>query len=204
MKKLLLLFVMMLTATIAAWADYTVVDGVRYEIVTYTSPEQAYVVAPESGVYTGAVTIPATINYEGNDYAVTQISSGAFENSTITSLTLPVGLKYIFSSFAGTSLTSLTIPGTVTYLTAMGACTSLTSITFTYDGIDGITDEYYWPSGYQKAIELGYDCFTGCTNLTEINVDRPLYRGSGYEHTRVLFLLGIVRAAHHRCQRHGD
>ena len=142
MKKLLLLFVMMLTATVAAWADYTVVDGVRYEIVTYTSPEQAYVVAPESGVYTGAVTIPATINYEGNDYAVTQISSGAFENSTITSLTLPVGLQYIFSSFTGTSLNSLTIPGTVSFLGSMGDCTSLTSITFAYDGIDGITDEY--------------------------------------------------------------
>ena len=180
MKKLLLLFVMMLTATVAAWADYTVVDGVRYEIVTYTSPEQAYVVAPESGVYTGAVTIPATINYEGNDYAVTQISSGAFENSTITSLTLPVGLQYIFSSFTGTSLNSLTIPGTVSFLGSMGDCTSLTSITFAYDGIDGITDEYYWSYG-QGAIELGYGCFTGCTNLTEINVDRPLYRGSGYD-----------------------
>ncbi len=171
MKKLLLSFVLMLTATIAAWAQYVVVDDVRYQL----SSDKAYVVAPESGVYTGAIAIPATISSGGNDYAVTDIKSGAFENSTITSLSLPVGLKYIFSSFAGTSLTSLTIPGTVTYLTGMGSCTSLTSITFTYDGIDGITDEYYWPSGYQKAIELSWDCFTGCTNLTEINVDRPLY-----------------------------
>lgn len=171
MKKLLLSFVMMLMATAAAWAQYAVVDGVRYEL----SSDKAYVVAPESGVYTGAIAIPATISSGGNDYAVTDIKSGAFENSTITSLSLPVGLKYIFSSFAGTSLTSLTIPGTVTYLTPMGSCTSLTSITFTYDGIDGITDEYYWPSGYPKGIELSWDCFTGCTNLTEINVDRPLY-----------------------------
>lgn len=170
----------MLTATMAAWAtDYAVVDGIRYEIVTYMSPQPAYVVAPESGVYTGAVTIPATINYEGNDYAVTQISSGAFENSTITSLTLPVGLQYIFSSFTGTSLTSLTIPGTVSYLSSMGECTSLTSITFAYDGIDGITDEFYWSYG-QGAMRLGDYCFDYCTNLTEIIVDRPLYYGSNY------------------------
>lgn len=167
----------MLMATAAAWAQYAVVDGVRYEL----SSDKAYVVAPESGIYTGAIAIPATISYGGNDYAVTDIKSGAFENSTITSLSLPVGLRYIFSSFAGTSLTSLTIPGTVMYLTAMGSCTSLTSITFAYDGIDEITDEYYWPSGYPKGIELLWDCFTGCTNLTEINVDRPLYnRGANY------------------------
>jgi len=180
MKKLLLSFVMMLAATMAAWADYAVIDGIRYELGNY-EPYQAYVVAPESGVYTGAITIPATINSGGVDYAVTQISSGAFENSTITSLSLPVGLRYIFSSFAGTSLTSLTIPGTVTYLTAIGECTSLTSITFSYDGIDGITDESYWPSGYTEAVELGYDCFASCTNLTEITVDRRLYNnGANY------------------------
>ena len=172
---------MMLAGVAAAWADYAVIDGVRYELSNY-EPYEAYVVAPESGVYTGAITIPATINSGGVDYAVTQISSGAFENSTITSLSLPVGLRYIFSSFAGTSLTSLTIPGTVTYLIAIGECTSLTSITFAYDGIDGITDEYYWPSGYTEAVELGYDCFASCTNLTEITVDRRLYN-NGYNYT---------------------
>lgn len=176
MKKLFLPFLMMLMATAAAWAQYVVIDGIRYSL----SSDEASVEAPESGVYTGAVSIPATVSYDDNDYAVTEIKRGAFENSTITSLTLPVGLKYILSNFTGTSLTSLTIPGTVAFLSGMGECTSLTSITFAYDGIDGITDQYYWPYGYPEAIELSYDCFTSCSNLTEITVDRPLFNNGAY------------------------
>ena len=62
MKKLFLPFLMMLMATAAAWAQYVVIDGIRYSL----SSDEASVEAPESGVYTGAVSIPATVSYDDN------------------------------------------------------------------------------------------------------------------------------------------
>jgi hypothetical protein len=52
MKKLFLSFVMMLTASIAAWADYVEQGGLRFYLYDST-PKYAEVEAPESGSYSG-------------------------------------------------------------------------------------------------------------------------------------------------------
>lgn len=62
--------------TITDVAPFTV-DGVTYEI---TSPTEVKVVSNVINIYSGSITIPATLNYEGNTYTVTGISKSAFNN----------------------------------------------------------------------------------------------------------------------------
>ncbi|MBO7433245.1 MAG: leucine-rich repeat domain-containing protein [Salinivirgaceae bacterium] len=102
------------------------------------------------------VTIPDTIEYDGDKYPVIGISRSAFKNcSSLTSITLPNTIhnirEYAFEGCSSlesvvipssvtslgenvfcncTSLTSVTLPDTITYISAaaFGNCSSLTSI----------------------------------------------------------------------------
>ena len=62
--------------TITDVAPFTV-DGVTYEI---TSPTEVKVVSNVINIYSGSITIPATLEYNGNPYTVTGISKSAFNN----------------------------------------------------------------------------------------------------------------------------
>ena len=84
--------------------------------------------------YTGSVTIPDSVLYNGNYYNVTSIDGYAFHYCIgLTSITIPNSVTYIsydaFQSCNG--LTSVTIPNSVTYIGdyAFHACSGLTSIT---------------------------------------------------------------------------
>ena len=154
---------MMLTATVAAWADYAVIDGVRYYISNsnYEFPTEGYpsgyaamVYAPEEGVYSGEVTIPSAVTYENEEYPVVMINQYAFQNATVTKVSIPATVKRIencafqnaanltaidlpegvefigMDAFYGCPLTSVTIPGSVTMIRSYGFPTSLTSLTF--------------------------------------------------------------------------
>ena len=58
----------------------------------------------DKGKYKGDVTIPATVNHNGEDYTVTKINEEAFNGSNITSITIPATMKTIEPhSFAGTN-----------------------------------------------------------------------------------------------------
>ena len=102
------------------------------------------------------VTIPDTVEYNGDKYPVIGISRSAFRNcSSLTSITLPNTIhnirEYAFEGCSGldsvvipnsvtsigenvfnkcTSLSSITLPDTITYIpaAAFGNCSSLTSI----------------------------------------------------------------------------
>ena len=113
----LLLLALLLPATATAH-DFEV-DGIYYNVngdeatVTYrgTSYDQ-YI-----DEYSGDVTIPATVAYNGITYSVTTIGSYAFEDCTgLTSVTIPNSVTLIgYEAFAYCSgLTSVTIPNSVT------------------------------------------------------------------------------------------
>ena len=190
MKKLLLLFVMMLTATITAWADVEVeVDGLRFSVSTGSIPVTAKVIAPAEGVYTGEITIPSSINYNGEDITVDFINSDAFANATITKvtipntvyfigaqafyhcenlseITLPEGLREIsVSAFAGCLFTSLTIPGTVTKIDSYGleGLSSLQKLTFAYS---------------EEKLSMDWSVFNGTNNIIELVIDRDYSFGN--------------------------
>ena len=66
---------------------YTEVDGLAYNVDTN---EQTAEFTGGDSQYSGEVVIPSSIDYEGNSYAVTSISSQAFQGcETMTKVTIP-------------------------------------------------------------------------------------------------------------------
>jgi hypothetical protein len=115
--------------------------------------------------YSGAVTIPEFVEYNGNMYSVTSIANSAFEYcSGLTSVTIPNSVtdigKYAFGECS--SLTSVSIPNSVTSIGrwAFSGCTALSSLTIP----NSVT-----------TIDRG--AFVACAGLASIIVadDNPIY-----------------------------
>ncbi len=167
MKKIFTLFVA-LVATTALWAYDFEVDGIYYSIdadrtnevwVTYaeaTSGVGGVNVHPNG--YSGSVTIPSTVTYDGTTYSVTYIGASAFVCCwSLTSVTIPNSVTGIGrDAFSGcTGLTSITIPNSVTSIgsSAFEECTGLTSITIP-----------------NSVTSIGEEAFSGCTGLTYLSI----------------------------------
>ena len=137
-KKLFTLLLALVASVGTMFASDTEVDGIWYDFdsstqtasVTYRGPSAtAY-----SNEYSGSVTIPASVTYNGTTYSVTSIEWGAFADcSGLTSITIPNSVtsigSYAFCNCKG--LTSITIPNSVTSIGggAFFGCTGLTSVT---------------------------------------------------------------------------
>ncbi|MBQ8269872.1 MAG: leucine-rich repeat protein [Bacteroidaceae bacterium] len=83
--KTLLTALLLLCSTVATAYDF-VVDGIYYNITDATAKTVA--VTGFKNIYSGAVTIPATVTYNGTTYGVTSIESGSFCENLI-SVTIP-------------------------------------------------------------------------------------------------------------------
>ncbi len=189
MKKLFLSLVMMLTATSAVWAQYVEQGGLRFYLYDST-PKYAEVEAPESGSYSGEISIPSSVRYGGEDYPVTYIGGNAFKESAVTKVTIPSSVTHILGSafegcasltevnlsegledissyaFEHSAVTSLTIPGTVTRIQ-----------TFAMEGMDKLT-KLTFAHGSEN-LELDWTVFNGTNNVTELVIDRYYTFGNG-------------------------
>ena len=140
MRKLFLIFVAFV-ATTSLWAfEEFEVDGIYYfghkgeASVTFKgSTASDYI-----DEYSGNVTIPATVTYNGTTYIVTQIHRAAFSFCYhLTSITIPNSVTriddYAFNECS--SLTSITIPNSVTSIgdDAFYNCSKLTKTNYTGD-----------------------------------------------------------------------
>lgn len=160
MKRITTLIALMMAAFVGWSQDFSAVcstgQTLYYTITSSTAPYTVTVDAPENGYgsdMTGALSIPATVSYQGVDYTVTAIGISAFyrcrditevtfpntaksigeysfyQCSGITSIALPNALDSIYGHafYKCTSLTELTIPNTVTYIGnyAFAHCTSI-------------------------------------------------------------------------------
>ena len=125
---------------IGARAHDFVVDGIYYNITSSSVPYTVAVAykgtyySQYSGEYSGAITIPESVTYNGVTYSVTSIGSSVFsECSGLTSVTIPNSVTSIGAyAFRGCSgLTSVTIPNSVTSIGdgAFSGCSGLTSVT---------------------------------------------------------------------------
>ena len=131
MKRLILSTVCMLFCTTGLWAQ-TLVDGIYYNF--NESTQTASVTGQGSNKYSGDVTIPSTVIYDGTTYNVTRIGNEAFRDCIdLTSVTIPNSVTSIESgAFYGCSgLTSITIPNSVTAIvsSAFSNCSGLEAIT---------------------------------------------------------------------------
>lgn len=83
--------------------------------------------------YSGSVTIPSQVTYNGKTYNVVQIGYQAFKGSTgLTSVTMPNTIIYISNdAFYGcTALTTIKLPSSISaiYNNVFVGCTGLTSV----------------------------------------------------------------------------
>ena len=156
MKKGLLLSVLMVMMSLTANAYDAEIDGIYYNLsgskATVTYRDNQY------RSYSGSVSIPESVSYNGQTYSVTDISGLAFAYCTdLNSVTIPNSVTSIGKrAFVGcSSLQSATIPSSVTEIgeRAFEGCESLTSATIP----DGVT-------------EIGLGTFAGCTSLTSLTI----------------------------------
>ena len=193
-RRVLLLLALFASVS-AIYASNTKVGGIWYDFdsstktasVTYRgSAYDSY-----TGEYSGSVTIPETVTYNGTTYSVTSIGDDAFcYCSSLTSVTIPNSVTSIgYYAFEDcSSLTSITIPESVTSIgnNAFRYCKSLSNIV-----VDKNNTKYDSREDCNAIIEtatntlilgcqnttipnsvtsIGNSAFYGCSSLTSVTI----------------------------------
>ena len=119
-----------------------------------------------SNEYSGSVTIPSTVTYNGTTYPVIGIVAQTFRNCTgLTSVSIPNSVTYIGNYvFAGCSgLTSITVSSANPNFDSRNDCNAIIE-TATNTLIEGCTNSVI-PN---TVTIIGEGAFTDCTSLTSI------------------------------------
>jgi hypothetical protein len=157
MMTLVLAFI----AGISCQAQTFTAGGLKYTVTSTVTPLTVSLNGPDvtdKTTYTGPLAVPATVDYNGNTYAVTSIVGYAFQNcasmTNSTDLYLPDGITFIgtcaFDHCSGLT-GSLHLP---TSLTTLGS--------FAFRACTGLTGGITIPSGVTA---IGDNAFLGCTEL---------------------------------------
>ena len=197
MKKILLLAFLPLMAQ----ADPVEIDGIYYNLNNTSLTAEITVPNNCSGVYSGEVTIPSTVTYDGNNYSVTTIGKWAFLGcDDLASVTIPNSVTSIgIQAFRECGrLTSISIPNSVTSIgdEAFGACSALTSITipgsvtdigkFAFDGTAWYDNQ---PNGLVYAGKVAY----GYKGTMPTNTNITLEEGTkGIAGMAFMFCIGLT------------
>ena len=160
MKKLFVLISLVWTAVAAGAYDFEK-SGLYYNI---KNNSECYVTNKAENVasYSGSVTIPATVNYNGKNYSVTGIEYKAFSGcNELTSVVIPTSIKYystcLFMDCA--NLSSVTLPNNLTEIPG--------SMCFNCPNLRNITI----PASVKK---ICASAFYKCTSLQEITLPNGL------------------------------
>ena len=152
MKKIFILLTLLMPLMVSA---QTLINGIYYNL--YSGTQQATVTSG-STKYSGKVTIPQTVTYNGVTYSVTEIKSAAFYYcQDLTEVTIPNSVmeigKEAFSQC--TALRFVNIPNSVTSIgeSTFYKCWSLTSITIP-----------------NSVTTIGRLAFEYCTKLTSVTI----------------------------------
>lgn len=131
--------------------------------------------------YTGSITIPATVTYEGADYNVTSIGNETFfKCSELTDIALPEGMTRIGADafWYCSNLTAINIPESMTSIGnyAFYCCGNLATINIP-EGLKSIGEGAFFCCGKITSFDIpeGLTCipsktFYLCYSLTTINI----------------------------------
>ena len=179
MKQKIILTLLLLFAAISASAYDLEVDGIYYNIngneasVTYKTTSY--------NSYSGDVTIPSSVVYDGTTYPVTSIGEKAFKDcGSLTNVIIPGSVTSIggaaFDFCRG--LTSVTIPNSVTTIgrDAFEFCTGMTSVTIPNSVTSIGRGAFYRCEVLESVIIPGSVTiiddymFEGCYGLTSVSI----------------------------------
>ena len=155
MKNIKHLFaaLMMMCSIVTTAQDFTA-NGISYNILS-TDDKTLEVT---KGSYSGAVTIPAKVTYNGTTYSVTGIGRYAFQYcSSLESITIPNSVTSIgdIAFYNCSRLISVTIPNSVT---GIGAC-----------AFQGCSRLNFVTIG-NSVTTIGIGAFYDCTGLVEVTI----------------------------------
>ena len=187
--KIWLITIAVLLCSISARAHDFEVDGIYYNVISSSNLTVEVTFRGSTSVsyeeYYGEVKIPSTFFYNGMEYRVVSIGSGAFRKcSGLTSIILPEGLTSIGSEafYYCSGLTSINFPEGLTSIggEAFYHCSGLTSITLpkSLTSIDEKTFQYC--SGLtsitlpKSLTSIDSEAFSDCSGLTSINFSEGL------------------------------
>ena len=183
------------------WSEFTTINelaydftknGIYYNITGSNTVEVTYK-DTNYNTYSGNVSIPSSVTYNGTTYQVTSIGSYAFRDCTdLTSITIPSTVtrmeSYAFGSCSGltrVNISNLSDWFNITMVNAWSSPlyyakhlyvngTEVTQLTIP-DGISVIKDLLFYncqgltsvtiPAGVTS---IGWSCFNSCTNLTSV------------------------------------
>ena len=179
--RLSLCTIALLLCSIAANArdlDFSV-DSIYY----FSTSDSTVAVTSSPEYYSGDVSIPSTVTYEGNTYRVTSIKNSAFSGCVdLSSITIPESVTSIEESAFSycVSLSSITIPEGVTSIgvSAFSNCISLSSITIP-ESVTSIREFAFYRCEKLSSITIpesvtyiGEYTFFYCANLSSITIPK--------------------------------
>ena len=154
--------------------EIATIDGIKYHI---ENGEATIAVQDEN--LSGNIVIPESISYDGNNYYVVRATNGAFQNTDITSITLPNSITSLGNNCfdACTNLISVKLPNNITSLgdNTFSNCRKLSSIKLP----DTLTSlgKYCFSHCYLTSLilpnsitTLEEGCFFGCENIETITL----------------------------------
>ncbi len=138
------------------------IDGIYYNLNYSAKTAEVTYANQYSANYSGNVTIPSTVTYNGLTYSVTSIGDDAFCYCTgLTEITIPNSVTLIgdFAFNWCTGLTEIIIPNSVTSIgsIAFQKCSGLTSVTIP-----------------NSVTSIGYCAFSDCSGLTSVTIPNSI------------------------------
>ena len=170
MMKKLLLFSLLTLLPLVASAAAVEIDGIYYNLINKTNAAE---VTSNPDKYTGSVSIPEQVVYEGKDYSVTSIGESAFFGcSGLTSVTIPNSVTSIGNSafYWCSSLKKVIVPDIAAWCSISFSDASANPLYYAHhlysDENTEITD-LILPN---SVTSIGNYAFYGCSALTSVTI----------------------------------